>query len=411
MCKVTSSLRTTRPGTKGVAIDWSAWGQVGMATRGSIPEMMRRAGIDMLDPASAVPVVRREVIARGTGGEALIAESLGVLLDPRDPDGGLDMERANKQIAHAFPVAGQVTGVDVHRGYAFEAELDPQSEPFLHDHALDETPLLPGVMGVEGFAEVASLIVSRLGTAGERYRVAAIEGVDFQAPLKFYRNEPRTLTWRATVSPGSTGLVADVTLESTRETRAGRQETQHFAGCVRLERVTEEGEGDLPTAEAPGWDGADTLDPEAIYQVYFHGPAFQVLEGVQSDGERVVGKFRLDLPPMTGQPKETLVAPLLIELCMQTAGVWEIGKTSVMALPTAIERVVVHRAPEADTAVYAEIEPRTGEGDELSFDARIVDDQGHLYIKVEGYRTARLPAPVDDERVAPIRKAVGGAER
>jgi malonyl CoA-acyl carrier protein transacylase len=407
LCKVTSSLRTTRPGTKAVAIDWSAWAGVGMATRRSIPEMMRRAGIDMLDPESAVPVVRREAITGGTGGEVLIAGALGILLDGRDPDGGIDLELANERIKHAFPVAGQVTAVDVNAGFTFEAELDPQAEPFLHDHALGDTPLLPGVMGVEGFAEIACLIASKLGSAKTSYRVASIEDVDFQAPLKFYRNEPRKLTWRARAVPEGTGLATQVVLESVRELKTGTQQTQHFFGRVHLEPV-QDGEARQPTADAPGWNGSATLEPDAIYRVYFHGPAFQVLEGVQSDGERVVGKFRLDLPPMTGQPRETLVAPLLIELCLQTAGVWEIGKTGTLALPTAIEQVILHRTPENNAVVYAEIEPRPGVGDELGFDARVVDAEGNLYIELKGYRTARLPAPIDEEHIAPLRALVGG---
>jgi 3-oxoacyl-(acyl-carrier-protein) synthase/NAD(P)-dependent dehydrogenase (short-subunit alcohol dehydrogenase family)/acyl carrier protein len=317
MCKVTSSMRTTRPATKAIAIDWSAWGKIGMATRGSIPEMMRRAGIDMLDPEAAVPVVRREVIASGTGGEVLIAGSLGILLDPRDPDGGLDLERANAALQHAYPVAGQLTGVGVDGRYTFEAELDPKAQPFLHDHAMDETPLLPGVMGVEGFAEVASLI-AKLGGASS-LSVVEIDDVQFHAPLKFYRSGARPLTWHARVVPDGKDLRAEVALESSRELKGGNvQQTRHFSGRVRL---APQAEGKGPsTAEAPKWNGAETLSPEAIYRVYFHGPAFQVLGGVQSDGVRVVGRFSQDLPPMTDQERETLVAPLLIELCLQTAG-------------------------------------------------------------------------------------------
>ena len=407
MCKVTSSMRTTRPETKGIAIDWTAWGQLGMATRGSIPEMMRRAGIDMLDPASAVPVVRREVIISGTQGEVLIAQALGVLLDPRTPGGGIDLDRANKKIEHAFPVAGRLTDVGVQGGYTFEAELDPKAEPFLHDHAVDDTPLLPGVMGVEGFAEVASLIASGLGSDAGSLRVSSIEDVNFFSPLKFYRHEPRTLTWRALVMPENGGLVAHVSLESARDTRAGRQVAQHFRGTVHLEPAAPDAADARPTAPAPSWNGSETLDPEAIYRVYFHGPAFQVLGGVQADGERVTGKFRTDLPPMIGPEKQTLITPLLIELCLQTAGVWEIGKTGVLALPTAIDRVIVH-AGKVDSAgvVYAEIEPKPCQGDEVSFDARVIDEHGDVYLELKGYRTARLPAPIKDEHVAPLRDLV-----
>ena len=52
LCKETVGLARTRPGTLGIAIDWTAWGDIGMATRGSIPTVMAAAGIDML-PARA----------------------------------------------------------------------------------------------------------------------------------------------------------------------------------------------------------------------------------------------------------------------------------------------------------------------------------------------------------------------
>jgi len=415
MCKVISSMRTTRPDTRGIATDWSAWARIGMATRRSIPEMMRRAGIDMLEPEAATPIVRREIIA-GTRGEVLVAQALGILIEPRDIDGGLDLERASSRLKHDFPVAGQVIGLDTHRGLRFEVELDPQAEPFLHDHAMDGTPLLPGVMGIEGFAEVASLIASDLGCGGECFAVASIEDVNFESPLKFYRQQPRRATWRAIIMPDtsgpdtdSSGLVAHITLESTREIAATKtqQHAVHFSGRVHLVPLPKERDA-APTTQPPTWNGEATVEPKDIYRVYFHGPAFQVLDGVQAGSERVVGRMRADLPPMTGEPKQTITPPLLIELCMQTAGVWEIGKTGTLALPTAIDRVVIHHRPENGSSLYAEIEPKAGPGDEVRFDGYVVDEQGKIYLELQGYRTARLPDPVSEEKAAPLRAVIEG---
>ena len=270
---------------------------------------------------------------------------------------------------------------------------------------MDETPLLPGVMGLEGFAEVASLL-ARLGGAAS-FSVAEIDDVQFQAPLKFYRSEARSLTGRARLRPAGAGLHAEVALASSRALAGGNvQQTRHFSGRVRL---VAQAEGQGPArAEAPRWNGAETLAPDAIYRVYFHGPAFQVLSGVQSDGARVVGRFSRDLPPMTDRERETLVAPLLIELCLQTAGVWEIGKTGALALPSAIERVRLYALPANGAPLYAEIEPRSGTAEELAFDARVLDEDGVVYLELLGYRTARLPLPVPQEDVAPLQALVGG---
>ena len=65
LCKIVSSFRTTRPATRGIAIDWTAWAGIGMATRGSIPKMMELAGIDMLPPEAGIPWIRRELTAGG----------------------------------------------------------------------------------------------------------------------------------------------------------------------------------------------------------------------------------------------------------------------------------------------------------------------------------------------------------
>jgi len=371
--------------TKAIAIDWSAWAEVGMATRGSIPQIMQQAGIELLRPERAAPAVRREITACGSGGEVVIAGALGVLAQSRDPDGGVDWNQANARLAHDLILAGQATALDSSGVFTFERDLDPQ-EPFLRDHAIDNTPLLPGVMGLEGFAEVACLAASRLG--GAEVDIRAIEGVQFKAPLKFYRQQPRRLRWRVQVRPQGDVLVADVRLESGRDLHGQHEETVHFEGRVHLQPAGHPIQS--PLAPAPTWNGAPMVDPATIYELYFHGPAFQVLAGVQAGDGRVVGRFNAALPAMTTRPAATLIPPLLIELCLQTAGIWEIGQSGMMALPVAIERVVLHRSEINGDALYAEMRPRYAQDGALYFDGHVVDSAGNVYLELEGYRTAPL---------------------
>ena len=183
------------------------------------------------------------------------------------------------------------------------------------------------------------------------------------------------------------------------------QRATHFRGQVHLASRPAKTDA-APAADPPSWRDETHLHPDDIYRVYFHGPAFQVLDGVQAGGGRVIGKMRTDLPPIMEGNKQTLTLPRLIELCMQTAGVWEIGKTGTLALPTAIERVILHRSKENGALLYAEIEPRTGPGDEVHFDGRVVDDKGNLYLELTGYRTARLPDSIADDQVAPLKAAI-----
>ena len=209
LCKSISGFRTTRPGTRGVAIDWTAWRDIGMASRGSIPTMMAAAGIDMLPPVEGVPVVRRELEAAGAGGEVLVAGALGVLVEERHATGGVDLDAAGDRTGPSGPMVGRVAGWSLADGLLATTRLDPTAHGFLRDHRIDGTPVLPGVMGIEAFAEVAALMVPDLV-------VAAIEAVDFLAPVKFYRDEPRVVELSARPRLDGDTLVVDCALVARR---------------------------------------------------------------------------------------------------------------------------------------------------------------------------------------------------
>ena len=83
-------------------------------------------------------------------------------------------------------------------GLTIETTLDPKIQPFLYDHQIDGTPVLPGVMGIEAFAEAALCMLPG-------WHVEAVEDMNFLAPFKFYRNEPRTVTIGAVHSPHGDG--------------------------------------------------------------------------------------------------------------------------------------------------------------------------------------------------------------
>ncbi|HEX5190744.1 MAG TPA: SDR family oxidoreductase, partial [Streptosporangiaceae bacterium] len=179
LCKIMSSFRATRPGTRGIAIDWTAWGGLGMATRGSIPKVMAMAGIEMLEPQAGIAWVRRELTAGPFSGEVVVGGELGLLTAEPDPAGGLDVSAVDT--ASSGPMVGAITGMGVFSGLTAETTLDPATRPFLNDHRIDSVPVLPGVMGIEAFAALAGLAVPDL-------RVADVEQIDFLAPVKFYRD-------------------------------------------------------------------------------------------------------------------------------------------------------------------------------------------------------------------------------
>jgi hypothetical protein len=88
------------------------------------------------------------------------------------------------------------------------------------------------------------------------------------------------------------------------------------------------------------------------------------------------------------------MAPRLIELCFQTAGVYEMATKGAMALPLAIGAVTAYRQPEQANGarLYALITPVDGGA---AFDAKVVDETGNVYVDLHGYRTVQLPGSVN----------------
>ena len=93
LCKITSNMRRNRPETRALALDWTAWGGIGMATRGSIPKIMEMAGVQMLPPEAGVAWIRRELTGGDQRGEVIVAGQLGMMAAEYHEQGGVDPRR------------------------------------------------------------------------------------------------------------------------------------------------------------------------------------------------------------------------------------------------------------------------------------------------------------------------------
>jgi hypothetical protein len=333
---------------------------------------MEMAGIEMLPPEEGIPWIRRELTAGSTRGEVVAAGRLGALLEEWDASGGLDAA-----VLAEAPMAGRVAGMNLQGCLTVETALEPAVQPFLHDHQIEGTPVLPGVMGIEAFAETAMC-----GAPG--WRVEAVENVTFLAPFKFYRSEPRNLMVLAAFHPHGEGLVADCRLTGSRTlpNQAEPQVTTHFTGRVCLAKSLR-----IPAATAaPGARPASVIEAADIYRVYFHGPAYRVLRRAWWDQDRVIGEMAEGLPEdhyPGGRP--LVMSPRWIELCFQTAGLWEMAVQDRMGLPHSVHRVWLWDAPHPPQGpLYAVVTPDRAAS---SFDAEVVDAAGTPYLHLTGYRT------------------------
>ncbi|MEN8159669.1 MAG: polyketide synthase dehydratase domain-containing protein, partial [Myxococcota bacterium] len=318
----------------------------------------------------------------------IAARTTRLAWSPRDENGGLDV--SGLDMAQLGPMLGRVEGMGVWQGLRVTNRLDPTEQPFLNDHRIDGTAVLPGVMGVEAFVEAARLPFPEL-------EVLAVEDVEFGSAFKFYRDEPRDVEVRAWFGLEGEDVVADCQLVGSRQLpgRDAPQETVHFTGRVRLGAAS----GELSARDPAPAAGGAVLEPADLYRYYFHGPAYQVVGGAWHAAGAVVARLAQALPPNHVPTTRGLAThPRLLELCFQAAGAQEIAASSRMGLPHRIARVRFAAAASDDA--HAVVAPR---GADAPAEVAVVDSRGRVLVSLEGYETVALPNPLD---APPLRGAL-----
>ena len=127
-----------------------------------------------------------------------------------------------------------------------------------------------------------------------------------------------------------------------------------------------------------------------IYKVYFHGPAYQVIDSAWRSGNQIVARFADNLPPNHDPDNLPLMAaPRLTELCFQTASLIGLSEHSKLGLPGGLREMKILAQPKG--AVYAVVGKAVSGNSADLYDISIVDAKGKVYMTISGYRTIELP--------------------
>jgi hypothetical protein len=211
--------------------------------------------------------------------------------------------------------------------------------------------------------------------------------VRFERPLKFYRGQPRALTLALNLLRQPDGsLRARAVLRSTLQPARPELPAQvqvHFTGEVLLARS-------VPTPPpAPVVDlHGQAIERAAIYPRFFHGPAYQVLEQARLNPDRMVGVWRRGLPDDTAPAGgASVLGPRLVELCFQTAGLWELEAKHRLGLPHALGSLAVYAPPPPETALFAVVKALD---DGARFEGCVVDEAGRVCLAFSDYQTIGL---------------------
>ncbi|WP_216587351.1 type I polyketide synthase [Streptomyces brasiliscabiei] len=265
-------------------------------------------------------------------------------------------------------------------GVLFTGRLSPRTHPWLADHAVSGTVLLPGV----AFVEMAAHAAAHVGCA-------TVEELTLAAPLVLAADEARLL--RLTVDapdPEGRRAVALYSLPDDPESTAPW--VRHAGGTLAGTPASAPGD---PGRWPPG-DGAERLDLDHLYADFeaagvHYGPLFQGLRAAWRVGDEIHAEVALPEPVPGIRASGFAVHPALLDAALQTVALrpegTDPGRAGSVPLPFSWHDVTI--APTADPVLRVALSPAPQGGDAVS--VRVTDRTGRPVVAV-GALTLRAAA-------------------
>ena len=367
-------------GVRAISIDMTGYAQIGMGARPGVEAFLKSQEMEFLYPEEGMQAFVDE-IAYGKVPEIILSGSLGKL----DWDHQLQYEPGfSASGATGFHFVPKVTDLLKGESLAASKEFSLESDPYLLDHSINGTPYVPGVMGLETFAETAAAVTGK--------PPKALTQVRFAVPIKLLRSKPADVRIKAASSGDGVEMRLESDFVSPKGLRLGQTRT-HFKAVSAPDYPsawTPDMRPDLPKSrkyktEAP-----------AIYKTYFHGPSFQVLDGILAlDKASVLAVFKRPRTPLwKGTHPKLVFHPLVFEALFQACGWRDIQFDRTMALPDAVGAAIAydHDAADPETLfLYGVFKGRTEDNRSL-YDAWAFDGDYNLVAEIRDY--AMIPTPI-----------------
>lgn len=247
------------------------------------------------------------------------------------------------------------------------------AEPFLNDHRPGGLPLLGTAMGIEFMARTAQQVMG--AAAGGSVHIDNVRVLD---PL-ILKGDAATIS-----------VEVDSQSSAVQGWQAGESWVHMFEAQFREGLPVT---APLPLSAARIDAFRQTRVPgHAVYELFFHGPAFRVVGSAAFGAGAMFSELAADVPSLTLDSTQTLTAaPHWIELCMQTAGLLEIAAHARMMIPHRIDRIHINPVQPLRPPLFACAQERAGAG----VDVTLLDSAGALCVQMTGYRTLPLPFAAD----------------
>ncbi|MHA1985170.1 MAG: SDR family NAD(P)-dependent oxidoreductase [Promethearchaeota archaeon] len=347
-----------------LAIDWTAWADIGMATQGSTLQILTQAGVIPVPPQIGVNLFTKLVL-NGFKGEYIVGGKLGIFeekLDAAEMVSKAEFPMLNKMNYQPDFIIGSNT-------------LNSEFDTYLLDHQIQQKPVFPGVMALETFAEFYNRIFDR--------QMTSISKVDFHTPLKIPINKS------VEVELKFDNITNEITLLSKTYPLVlkGKPLIKEHFNAELDKSIKKLGWKKEPFSEPL----IPLLEKNEIYEIFFHGHKFQVLnEIIQLENGKIIAKVDIPATSLTTNDKgdNFQLEPLALESVFQTAALFDVIVNNHLSLPSKISTVEIlsKQKPKYIVAKFLK------KDEERSYyNAVILDDNHDIIVKVANLEIIHSP--------------------
>lgn len=351
-----------------LSIMWPPWKGVGMMDDERLTGRMEGMGISLLDEERAYALFKEDLISGSSRGTVLYHDSSNTPV----------YRSALSSLKEYQPLVGTFM---YHRDMSFQLDITAESHPFVRDHSLKGSLYL-------SFSYVTALLQFQL------YFLTGATGL-FRSLRLF---NPISVGDGAVVACHFRPAAGGSFHVSINSMRHGHSVVfSHGSGMIVPDDTAQ-----MQCVFEQGFDeylrSLRKLNPPQIYgrQGLFHGPAYQVLHEIHTDGE---GCYVACLPPsepaFTGHRAFDRVVEA-VEASVQLAAFRSYHERQIYTLPEAVESLQIDDRRDLTGPLYLKLIKIAYQEEEVKADAAALSAEGIPLLSIRGLRLRRLKSNPDE---------------
>lgn len=272
-----------------------------------------------------------------------------------------------------FPMIGNLTK-NKDKLYSSKRKLTIEGDRYLDHHRFNNVPFLPGVMGLEFFAELVKYLQP------ER-EILKFVNVEFKSAIRLRDDQPKEIQTDIKFDINSADAV--ITSRVTKDGKVTDETKLHFKSEIKF------GSRNVETIKLPPKKNLPLLSEKFIYEILPHGPLLQVLTEINHIEENMLAILKLKKKQlMRWKHKEFLINPLSIEACFQALGLMDFIDCGRAGLPSKIGELIFYKTKNEPFYIIGQKKGDVEKGG--LFDFQLVTKKGEVVVKAFDFQTIEI---------------------